>query len=97
MSVWDASQSWTAADVSNLMFNRPRCGMSAGMFGSLWKSVIADATIASPSFASAARDGKSFTGMPLTLAEVLRLCGFEGVCASLRRERARVATVEHDK
>ena len=95
---------WTAADVSNLMFNRPDWGMFVGMFGSLWKSVCGSchhsaalsllATIASPSFASVARDCKSLTGKRLTPIEVLRLCGFAGVCASSRRKRARTARVD---
>ena len=98
------SESWTAADVSNLMFSRPDWEMFVGMFGSLWKSVCESchhsavlsllATIASPSFASVARDCKSLTGKRLTPIEVLRLCGFEGVCASSRRKRARTAHVD---
>ena len=100
-------ESWTAADVSNLMFNRPDWGMFVGIFGSLWKSVCEScqhsaassllATIATPTFTSLARGAKSSTGMPLTPAEVLRLCGWEGVCASLRRKRKRVAAAQHDK
>jgi hypothetical protein len=100
-------ESWSAADVSNLMFNRPDWGMFVGIFGSLWKSVCEScqhsaassllATIATPTFTSLARGAKSSTGMPLTPAEVLGLCGWEGVCASLRRKRQRVAAAQHDK
>ena len=100
-------ESWTAADVSNLMLTRPEWGMFVGMFGSIWKSVCEAcqhsaassllATIAAPTFTSLARGAKSPTGMPLTPAEVLRLCGWEGVCASLRRKRKRVAAAQHDK
>ena len=100
-------EGWTAADVSNLMFNRPDWATFVGIFGSLWKSVCEScqhsaassllATIPTPTFTSLARDAKSSTGMPLTPAEVLRLCGWEGVCASLRRKRKRVAAAQHDK
>jgi hypothetical protein len=100
-------ESWTAADVSNLMLTRPEWGMFVGMFGSIWKSVCEAcqhsaassllATISSRSFASVARDDKSLTGMPLIPAQVLRLCGFEGFCDSLRRKCTCVATAKHHK
>lgn len=96
---------WTAADVSNFIFHRPDWGVFVGMFGTLWKSVCDSfphsaasllATVASPNFAAAARDAKALTGLPLTPLEVLRKSGFDGVCASLRHKRSRVATGERN-